>query len=279
MSKRLYVTDLDGTLLNEKGELSDFSVRGLNYLLAKGIHITVASARSLKSIQQKLKGVPLKLPVLGFNGAYVSDINASKHLLVNAIEPSVIDGIFNIFQSGVLISAHLDGVEKLFYTEPLTSGGYLYLKDRENHLKEKAHSIRNLDDISNWDIMAFTMIDNYEKINPVEEELAKVAAITSHTWQDMYYNPWYWLSLHSRVANKGKGIKILQEMVDNTCEIVVFGDNINDIEMFEYSDQSFAVDNAISELKSIATDTIGHHCEDSVIKKILEMEGIDHDTL
>ncbi|MBN2796244.1 MAG: HAD-IIB family hydrolase [Clostridia bacterium] len=279
MSNRLYVTDLDGTLLNDKGELSDFSVRGLNFLISKGIKITVASARSLKSIKRLLRGVKLELPILGFNGGYISDFKKNLHLKVNAINPEVAMKIFHTFEKGVLISAHHNGVERLFFTEPLSEGAKAYLIDREKHLNEASTIITSLDEILEWDIMAYTYIDHESIIIDFEEKISSFANISMHSWEDMYYKPWYWMSIHSELANKGTGIKALQDMVDNIHELVVFGDNINDLDMFNHADQAFAVENAMFDLKKKATGIIGHHSEDSVIKKIFEMEGINYDTL
>lgn len=48
--------------------------------------------------------------------------------------------------------------------------------------------------------------------------------------------------------------------------IVAFGDGKNDMEMFEIADESYAVENAVDELKSIATGIIGDNDSDGVAK-------------
>ncbi len=48
--------------------------------------------------------------------------------------------------------------------------------------------------------------------------------------------------------------------------IVAFGDGKNDIEMFEIADESYAVENAIDELKAIATGIIESNDSDGVAK-------------
>ena len=69
MTEILYVSDLDGTLLQEDATVSPTSRRILSSLLAEGLPLTVASARSVVSMQQMLAGIGLKLPVIEFNGA------------------------------------------------------------------------------------------------------------------------------------------------------------------------------------------------------------------
>ena len=51
-------------------------------------------------------------------------------------------------------------------------------------------------------------------------------------------------------------------------EINPFGDNYNDIEMFEMADEGCAVANAVEKIKELSTQVIGHHNEDGVAKFI-----------
>ena len=59
---KVYVTDLDGTLLGEDARLSGRSRSGLVKLLEDGLLLTVASARSVVAMQRILSGVVLPLP-------------------------------------------------------------------------------------------------------------------------------------------------------------------------------------------------------------------------
>ncbi len=49
MMKTLYVTDLDGTLLNSKDSINEYSLQVINGLIEKGMLFTYATARSLSS--------------------------------------------------------------------------------------------------------------------------------------------------------------------------------------------------------------------------------------
>jgi hydroxymethylpyrimidine pyrophosphatase-like HAD family hydrolase len=71
-----YICDLDGTLLRSDGVLSDFAKDGLNELLSAGTRITVASSRATPAMRALLMGVNLRLPVIEFNGAFVSDLES-----------------------------------------------------------------------------------------------------------------------------------------------------------------------------------------------------------
>lgn len=66
----LYVSDLDGTLLNSDVKISENSKNIINSLIEKGMNFTVATARSLVSASDKIEGLNLKLPVVVYNGTF-----------------------------------------------------------------------------------------------------------------------------------------------------------------------------------------------------------------
>ncbi|WP_081403159.1 HAD hydrolase family protein [Scytonema hofmannii] len=77
------------------------------------------------------------------------------------------------------------------------------------------------------------------------------------------------------IANWQKALaedQAIQTLVENyglrESEIVVFGDQINDIKMFKIADRAIAVANADAKLKRYATLVIGSNTEDSVVKYI-----------
>ena len=70
-------------------------------------------------------------------------------------------------------------------------------------------------------------------------------------------------------ASKANAIRKLQEMW-GCSRVISFGDAINDIPMFEISDECYAVENAVDELKAVATGVIGSNEEDGVAKWLLD---------
>ena len=52
----------------------------------------------------------------------------------------------------------------------------------------------------------------------------------------------------------------------NAEKVVVFGDGKNDVDMFNIANESYAVENAVEDLKKIATGIIGNNNDDSVAK-------------
>ena len=68
-----------------------------------------------------------------------------------------------------------------------------------------------------------------------------------------------------KAASKARAAKHLKEML-GADRLVVFGDQVNDIPLFEAADEAYAVGNAVQALKDIATGVIGTNDEDAVVK-------------
>ena len=75
----LFVTDLDGTLLNSNKEVSIKSIEILNKLIDDGVNFTVATARTPATVVDLLQDVNLKLPAVLMNGVLLYDIKEEKY--------------------------------------------------------------------------------------------------------------------------------------------------------------------------------------------------------
>ena len=73
--KFLYVSDLDGTLLDGDGQLPENSVQRINKLIDNGLNFTIATARNYDSAYPLLKGLNIKHPVILFNGVYLTELH------------------------------------------------------------------------------------------------------------------------------------------------------------------------------------------------------------
>ncbi|MCC8022825.1 MAG: HAD family hydrolase, partial [Clostridiales bacterium] len=69
----IYVTDLDGTLLNSRTQLSETARKLLRELIDKGMNFTYATARSRNSAKRLLGDLTITLPVIVHNGVFVME--------------------------------------------------------------------------------------------------------------------------------------------------------------------------------------------------------------
>lgn len=82
--KTLYVTDLDGTLLNMNQELNKNVADQINELIDKGVNFTVSTGRG-DSVRTILKDINFKLPIMILNGALNYDFDKQEYVDKKAI--------------------------------------------------------------------------------------------------------------------------------------------------------------------------------------------------
>jgi len=70
----LFISDLDGTLLNKSAKLSDYTKETLNALIHNGMNFSVATARLLSPVKKMLNGVDVSVPVILMNGVLIYDL-------------------------------------------------------------------------------------------------------------------------------------------------------------------------------------------------------------
>ena len=129
----LYVSDLDGTLLINDATLSEYSRAELQRLLHEGVSFSVASARSVVSIRKIMQGLHLTLPVVEFNGAFLSDLETGRHQVIHSIESAVALDIYHtITRFGCIpfVSTYNGIEDRLYYPDPINEGMDWYVNDR-----------------------------------------------------------------------------------------------------------------------------------------------------
>jgi HAD superfamily hydrolase (TIGR01484 family) len=78
----LYVSDLDGTLLNPNAVLSEYTKNELNKLISCGINFTVATGRTTDAAKEIMNDIELNIPIITFNGVIVYDVKQKNYIKV-----------------------------------------------------------------------------------------------------------------------------------------------------------------------------------------------------
>ena len=87
LDKTLFVSDLDGTLLNANAEISKTTRFYLNQMIAKGLHFSVATARTATSALNMLQGLHGNDPVILLNGVLFYDLKKKHYINTIPIPP------------------------------------------------------------------------------------------------------------------------------------------------------------------------------------------------
>lgn len=270
----LYVSDLDGTLLDPTGQLADSTRAGLVRLLEEGLTFTVASARHVVSIKQLLGELPLQLPVISSNGAYLSDYASGRHEMVNAMEPSLAQAVFALIRSHGLmpfVATHGAQGDQLFWQSAHNEAQQFFVEERHRNRDPRFRQVERLQDVLHDPAVTIVVVDRAEPLQALMAEVEALAAgrLEIHMNEDLYRPGWPWLTIHDHRATKDQAIRTLAERYGlHEREIVVFGDHVNDVSMLRAAHRGIAVGNAIDAVKAVAHTVIGPHHEDSVVRFI-----------
>ncbi|MCM5661445.1 HAD family hydrolase [Galbibacter mesophilus] len=230
---KLVVTDMDGTLLNSKGEVSNDFFELFKKLRQNNIHFAAASGRQYNSIINKLKTISDDITVIAENGGLAKQGN--EELLVTNLPAERTDELI----------ALLRDIEDVFVVLCGTSTSYIETKDK------------GFIDFFNEFYTSYELVEDLTSVD--KKELVKIAVYHFESSEDYIYpsvkhledslqvkvSGKNWLDLSHPNANKGYALKLLQEKLGVTKEeTMVFGDYNNDLEMLELADFSYAMKNA-----------------------------------
>ncbi len=267
--KTLYVSDLDSTLLNSKAQLSDFTRETLNALTKKGMLFSFATARSAVTAAVVTEGFEGTTPIIVYTGTFISDRKTKDIIISNTMtceETKAVKDAVNRFGFVPIVYALVSGVERFMYDPDVISTSVVeFIKTREGDSRSIAVS-GGFEGALQGDIFYFTFMEPREKLQPVYEFLRSKCNCLFQP--DNYTDNWF-LEVMPKAATKANGALKLKEMT-GAQRLVVFGDGYNDMELFRVADEAYAVENAVPELKEIATGIIGNCDEDAVAKWLLE---------
>ena len=263
-SSTLYISDLDGTLMRNDQTLSEKTIQTINHLVEQGIAFTYATARSIQSAHKITKDLNLRLPVITRNGCVLADNSTcamiEKSIFSDEDVAFLRENLPHLSHYGFVSSYEDDEMYKTYCGDNVSFGLQKYIQDHSaDHRMRKCNSAGEL---FQGVIGYVTMIDDRTVLEPVYEKL-RVNPRLECVFQKDTYGEEYWLEICPENSTKAKAILKLKERL-GFDKLVVFGDSVNDLSMFQIADEAYAVSNAIDELKMTATAVIGSNEEDAV---------------
>ena len=264
--KTLYVSDLDGTLLTSDMKISESSLKIINELIDEGMLFTYATARSISSASIVAKGLSTKHPIIAYNGAFIVEPDTRKILAKEDFSRAQIEAVMDILSRNhisPLVYSFVDGKERVSWIpNEENEGKRHYIDSRKGDKRLRPVAVD--EELYKGEVFYFTCIGEKEELEPVYQTLKDNENYTC-TFQPEIYREEYWLEIMPRKATKANAILKLKELL-GCNRIVSFGDAINDIPMFRISDECYAVENAVEELKKMATAVIESNNDDGVAK-------------
>ncbi len=265
--KTLYISDLDGTLLQSNAKTSEYTNKTLNALIEKGMLFSYATARSYLTACKVTAGLRTDIPLVVYNGAALVDGGDGSPMLKNFFGAEIGEVLEDLFANGIypIVYAFLDGKEKFSYIPArCTAGMAAFLDSRKGDIR--THPVADEESLLQGEIFYLTCIDEKEKLEPLCEKYREKYHCV---FQTELYTREQWLEIMPQEASKSHAILQLKKQL--SCDrLVVFGDGENDMDMFEIADEAYAVENAVARLKEKATAVIGSNDHDGVARWLEE---------
>ncbi len=266
--KTLYISDLDGTLLQPDITLSSRTIQTLNELISQGMLFSAATARSIASVKPLLKDVQVTVPVILMNGVCIYDLAEEKYIKTETLPEAGISSLMEVireYQLKGFAYTIRNGVMSTYYEDLNTPALRNFYQERVDLYRKRFTQIDRFDQLSGEPLIYFSLIDRQERLEPVHRRLKDIPDLNCVFYKDNYSPDLWYLEIYHKAASKYHGVQFLRDYL-NLDRVVCFGDNTNDLSLFDASDYRIAVGNAVLALRERADLVIGSNREDSVAR-------------
>ena len=270
----IYVSDLDGTLLDSRGELSAYTTGILNKLMNEGLRFTIASARSIFTASGYIDELDFNIPVILRNGAFVYDPSDRKVLMKKLMSRSQMDPLIDFFiNEGLNPIVHHSNNGSLFvdYTNISNYGEKYYIESRLKAGDRRFRNVSTYEYGSDSEFISMCVIgtvgDQDEMYEKVTENFPDGYII--HKYVDNYSHH-TWIEVSHLEATKENAISFILDYLDEDG-FVAFGDNINDLGMLNAADKGYIPAESYLHKAGKAFELTRSNDEDGVARKLVEI--------
>lgn len=263
----LYISDLDGTLLGDDGQLSDYTKKTLNALIAHGLPFTVNTSRSPESARKVLSGLHLKLPAILMNGSCFYDFQKNTAVSLTPVPKNAVASVVKKLSDCGLspfIFSLLNGDTAVKLYGVQNEYTKRFIADRAGYYP----SVTTGTNIENADNIPYIVCVGSRQM--CERGAAALRGIRgiSHSLFSSEDGSYCFLEIYDAGAGKKNGAERFLKQY-GFQQMVGFGDNLNDLEFIKHANIGVAVSNAHKELLSVADEVIGKNSENSVADYLL----------
>ncbi|MDV3426170.1 MAG: HAD family hydrolase [Bacillota bacterium] len=257
---KLIASDMDGTLVNDEGKISDNIYRLINTLHDKNIKFAAASGRFYSQLCKNFKNVKSNIIIISHNGALVKYKNDDRTIFSSPLKDEYVEHILNLkreFGEEILIAT----ANNAFALNP----------KKEIYEAYKSWEIPVKLCASPQEITCPIYRITYFNPEGVKNETIKYLENNLSPNLGFVVSGSKWIDIANKGTSKGNALRIIQDKYDiKKKNTMVFGDYYNDVTMFQAADFSYAMENAPDDVKDKARFIAGSNNENGVYNVIYE---------
>jgi len=258
----LVIFDVDGTLVNDAGEIGDRTRQLILSLKKCGVLFSFASGRLHSALLPLAEELKIYSPLISLDGSAIKSVTGKYFVYRSFLKQSQVKKAIE-FSEKYLLNIALCHTEAIYFTEQ--NSVIPKLMDKFGAVYEEVNSY---DDLTTQTLEIVFAGDNRRAVEFVRDKLSfpltfgtSVSFFRSQTHDGIYY-----LEVRRSGSSKGKAMqRLLKYLKIKESRTAVLGDWYNDLSLFKSKGLKIAVSNAIPELKKDA---------DYVLTKSNNEEGV-----
>lgn len=282
---KLIVIDLDGTMLNQYGIVTEKTKEAIAKAQQCGIEVIIASGRPIDSIKTIAKEIKSEKYFISGNGAIIYDVANAQIIYENILKKQKALEIIKICEeNSIYYNIYTD---KEIVAKSLQCNVLYYHKENANKNDDNKTHIKIVDNvydyIANKDekVVKITVCDNNQAIfNSILKKLKEINEIevleVSHMSRKLIKQgteevpiEYFYTEISAKNVDKWNAIEFLKEKMNiKTEEIIAIGDNINDKNMIANAGLGIAMAQSHPAIKEVANHITASNLEEGVAQSI-----------
>lgn len=284
---KLVAVDLDGTMLNKYGIVTENTKKVIKNTIKKGTDVIIASGRPIDSIKTIAKEIESENYFIAGNGALIYDIKKDEIIYEKFLNKQKVLEIAEICEKNNI--SYNIYTEETIIAQQLKYNVLYYYKENLNKDEKRKTNITLVENIreyiknsENKKFLKITICDESKSIfNSIIKRLNKVSNINildvCHITRKVIKQgteeiniEYYYTELSSKDVNKWNAIQYLINKLNiKKDEIIAIGDNINDKEMIENAGVGIAMGQSTQIIRELA-DYVTDNNDNEGVKKAIE---------
>ena len=283
---KLIAIDLDGTLLNSYGQVSEKNRLALKQAQENGAQIVLASGRSTNSVKNIANDIGNNKYIICGNGSLIYDLQKEEIIYDKFIEKKKALQIINICeQNSIYYNVY---TENMVIAKTLSNNVMFYHQENANKSdskKTKINLVSNIyeyvENLENENILKFTISDTssiifgsiIRKLREIKNidvlDVAHMSRKIIKSGTEEVSLEYYYTEITSENVDKWNAIIWLAKNLNiNENEIMAIGDNINDKLMIENAGLGVAMGNSAPYIKELADKVVSNNNDDGVAEAV-----------
>ena len=258
----LVLFDVDGTLVNDEGEIGEQTKQLIMEIKKLGVLFSFASGRLHSALVPLAEELKIHLPLISLDGSSIKSISNQYYVYRSFLKESQVKKAIDLSEK-YLVNIALCHAEAIYFTEQS-----LVIPKLMDKFGAVYQAVDSYDDYTNTTLEIVFAGDNRRTVEFVRDKLSfpftlgtSVSFFRSQSHEGIYY-----LEVRRSGSSKGKAMhRLIKHLNVKEVKTAVLGDWYNDLSMFESKGIKVALQNAIPEIKKAA---------DYIIPKTNNEEGV-----